>query len=117
MLGTLRGLLSLGCAGAICRSELVILDIDDIREEDNGLCVTIRRRKTVLFGVEFEKGILADAHLETYPVCAYQAVIEAPHFSSRAILELSIAMAISQIGVPMSVPWPGRSRTLRASPG
>jgi site-specific recombinase XerD len=41
-----RALLLLGFAGAFRRSELVALDVDDLRETEGGLLVTIRRSKT-----------------------------------------------------------------------
>jgi hypothetical protein len=37
--------LLIGYAGALRRSELVALDVDDISENDEGLVVTIRRSK------------------------------------------------------------------------
>ena len=41
-----RALLLLGFAGALRRSELVALDLEDLTETDKGLDVIIRRSKT-----------------------------------------------------------------------
>ena len=40
-----RALLLIGFAGALRRSELVALDVDDITEDDEGLVVVLRRSK------------------------------------------------------------------------
>src|SRR3954462_11354662 len=39
-------LVLLGFAGALRRSELIALDVEDLEEFEMGLCVTIRRSKT-----------------------------------------------------------------------
>jgi site-specific recombinase XerD len=41
-----RALLLLGFAGALRRSELVALDVDDLEEAEGGLCIRIVRSKT-----------------------------------------------------------------------
>jgi site-specific recombinase XerD len=52
-----RALLALGFAGAFRRSELVALDVEDLREDPEGLRVLVRRSKTDQEGAGFEKAI------------------------------------------------------------
>jgi len=50
-----RALLALGFAGAFRRSELVVLDVKDLREDPEGLRVMVRRSKVDQEGRGFEK--------------------------------------------------------------
>jgi site-specific recombinase XerD len=52
-----RALLGLGFAGAFRRSELVALNVSDLREDKDGLRVLVRRSKTDQAGKGFEKAI------------------------------------------------------------
>lgn len=52
-----KALLALGFAGAFRRSELVALDVADLREDRDGLRVMVRRSKTDQEGQGFEKAI------------------------------------------------------------
>ncbi|BCM88113.1 site-specific integrase [Methylobacterium indicum] len=52
-----RALLALGFAGAFRRSELVALDVVDLREDPEGLRVLVRRSKVDQEGAGFEKAI------------------------------------------------------------
>lgn len=52
-----RALLALGFAGAFRRSELVALDVEDLREDPEGLRVVVRRSKVDQEGRGFEKAI------------------------------------------------------------
>jgi site-specific recombinase XerD len=52
-----RALLALGFAGAFRRSELVALDVEDLREDPEGLRVLVRRSKVDQEGRGFEKAI------------------------------------------------------------
>lgn len=52
-----RALLALGFAGAFRRSELVALDVEDLREDPEGLRVVVRRSKIDQEGRGFEKAI------------------------------------------------------------
>ena len=52
-----RALLALGFAGAFRRSELVALDVSDLREDPEGLRVMVRRSKVDQEGRGFEKAI------------------------------------------------------------
>ncbi|SDO59515.1 Site-specific recombinase XerD [Methylobacterium phyllostachyos] len=52
-----RAILALGFAGAFRRSELVALDVEDLREDPEGLRVMVRRSKVDQEGRGFEKAI------------------------------------------------------------
>lgn len=52
-----RALLALGFAGAFRRSELVAIDVSDLREDPEGLRVMVRRSKVDQEGAGFEKAI------------------------------------------------------------
>jgi site-specific recombinase XerD len=52
-----KALLALGFAGAFRRSELVALDVEDLREDPEGLRVLVRRSKVDQEGAGFEKAI------------------------------------------------------------
>lgn len=52
-----RALLALGFAGAFRRSELVALDVEDLREDPEGLRVLVRKSKVDQEGKGFEKAI------------------------------------------------------------
>jgi integrase len=52
-----RALLALGFAGAFRRSELVALNVADLRDDPEGLRVTVRKSKTDQQGAGFEKPI------------------------------------------------------------
>lgn len=52
-----RALLALGFAGAFRRSELVALDVEDLRDDPEGLRVMVRRSKVDQEGRGFEKAI------------------------------------------------------------
>jgi integrase len=71
-----RALLLLGFAGAMRRSELVALDVDDLTTDDEGLVVTIRKSKTDQAGEGRKIGIPKGEHEETCPVRAVQAWLE-----------------------------------------
>jgi integrase len=68
-----RALLLLGFAGAFRRSELVALDVADLRDVPEGLRVFLRRSKTDQEGRGAAKGIPYGERRETCPVRAWQA--------------------------------------------
>lgn len=72
-----RVLLLLGFAGAFRRSELVALDVADVRISRAGLTITIRRSKTDQEGAGRTIGITPGANKTTCPVRAYQAWLKA----------------------------------------
>ncbi|MCJ2140050.1 site-specific integrase [Methylobacterium sp. E-066] len=59
-----RALLALGFAGAFRRSELVALDVKDLREDPEGLRVTVRRSKVDQEGRGFEKAIPTGRYIQ-----------------------------------------------------
>ncbi len=62
-----RALLALGFAGAFRRSELVALDVSDLREDPEGLRVLVRRSKVDQEGAGLEKAIPAAASFGRCP--------------------------------------------------
>jgi integrase len=72
-----RALLLLGFAGAFRRSELVGLDVGDVRETSDGLVVTLRVSKTDQAGEGSTKGIPYGSTPHTCPVRAVRLWLEA----------------------------------------
>ncbi len=68
-----RALLLLGFAGAMRRSELVGLDVDDVVETEEGLVVNIRKSKTDQEGMGRKIGIPYGSHPPTCPVRSLRA--------------------------------------------
>lgn len=88
-----RALLLLGFAGAFRRSELVGLDVGDLRSTPQGLIVTLRRSKTDQEGEGAEKGIPKGRDRELCPVRAVQAWLKAASLESGPLFR-----AISRSG-------------------
>ena len=80
-----RALLLLGFAGAMRRSELVALDVDDVHQVEEGLVVTIRRSKTDQEGAGRAVGIPYGSQLPTCPVRALRAWLEASGITEGAL--------------------------------
>jgi site-specific recombinase XerD len=78
-------LLLLGFSGAFRRSELVGLDVEDLRFIREGLKVTLRRSKTDQEGEGIEKGITYGSHPETCPVRALEGWLHAAEISSGPV--------------------------------
>jgi site-specific recombinase XerD len=72
-----RALILIGFAGALRRSELVALDINDVDEDADGLVLRIRRSKTDQEAVGETKGLPYGSHPATCPVRAWRAWIDA----------------------------------------
>jgi integrase len=68
-----RALLLIGFAGALRRSELVALDVEDISEDENGLRLRLRRSKTDQEGSSRVVGVPYGSHPATCPVRAWRA--------------------------------------------
>jgi integrase len=68
-----RALLLIGFAGALRRSELVALDVEDITEDDHGLRLRLRRSKTDPEGEGRIVGVPYGSHPATCPVRAWRA--------------------------------------------
>jgi len=80
-----RALLVLGLAGALRRSELVALDVDDVVETVDGLRVNLRWSKTDQEGVGAKVGLPFGSDLLTCPVRAHRAWLAASGISAGAI--------------------------------
>jgi site-specific recombinase XerD len=80
-----RALLLLGFAGAFRRSELVGLDVGDVRETSDGLVVTLRRSKTDQEGRGVERGIPYGSNRATCPVRAVRAWLEVHAFRTEPV--------------------------------
>lgn len=68
-----RALLLLGFAGALRRSELVALDVEDLRARQEGLAVLIARSKT---GQDGGASVIAIPRVPGSPYCPVQAVFD-----------------------------------------
>jgi integrase len=68
-----RALLQFGFVGALRRSELVDLRVEDVAIVADGLRQRIRRGKTDHLGQGAEIGLPRWRHAETYPVRAFEA--------------------------------------------
>ncbi len=68
-----RALLLIGFAGALRRSELVALQVEDISRDASGLRLRIRRGKTDRAGEGAELGLPRGRHVETCPERAFEA--------------------------------------------
>ena len=71
-----RAILLVGFAGALRRSELVGLDVGDVKPADAGTVLTLRRSKTDQEGAGREVGIPYGSHRETCPVRSLQKWLE-----------------------------------------
>jgi len=81
-----RVLLLVGFAGALRRSELVALDVEDIEQRDEGLVVRIRRSKTDPEGAGRLVGIPYGSHPATCPVRSVRTWLEATAISAGPLL-------------------------------
>jgi len=101
-----------GCAAALCRSELVALEVADLSFEPEGVVLTIRRSKTDREGAGATVAIPLDAEDGSCPVLALRRWLAAaaigtgrvsrridrhghlgPTFSDRALAEIVAARA------------------------
>jgi site-specific recombinase XerD len=78
-----RALLALGFAGAFRRSELVALDVEDLREDPEGLRVMVRRSKVDQEGRGFEKAIPTGRYVQ--PVRLVREWLDAAGISSGPV--------------------------------
>ncbi len=81
-----RVLLLFGFASAMRRSELVALTVEDLEQTERGLLVTLRRSKTDQEGHGHTRAIPLGRSLETCPVAALNAWIEAAGISEGRLL-------------------------------
>lgn len=80
-----RALLLLAFCGAFRRSEVVSLDMEDIRHEREGLRVRLRRSKTDQEGESMEKGISYQSDPDVCPVRALVSWVEAAQLTKGPI--------------------------------
>jgi integrase len=80
-----RALVLLGYAGALRRSELVALDVEDIADTADGLVVTIRRSKTDQEGAGATIGVPYGSDPATCPVRTYRAHLARSGIISGAV--------------------------------
>jgi site-specific recombinase XerC len=100
-----RALLLLGFAGAFRRSELVALDVSDIKEEEDGARVTIRRSKTDQEGMGVTIAIVRGGTAATCPVRALRAWLDAASIAEGAIFR-PVAKG-DELPTPHGLPQPG----------
>jgi len=106
-----RALLLLGFAGAFRRSELVGLDVEDLKFTRNGIVVTVRRSKTDQTSKGMQKWIPYGSKPESCPVRAVKAWIDAAgiqegplfrsvnrhgHVSERRLSDRTVAMVVKR---------------------
>lgn len=80
-----RALVLIGFAGAFRRSELVSLNIEDIKADRNGITVTLRHSKTDQEGQGIKKGIPYGSNPDTCPVRALTDWLNASGITEGAI--------------------------------
>lgn len=80
-----RALLLIGFAGALRRSELVALNVDDVSFVDNGLEILIRRSKTDQEAKGEKKGIPFGSDPATCPVRALRAWLNESHLQKGSL--------------------------------
>ena len=80
-----RAMLLLGFAGAMRRSELAALNVEDVEIKPQGLFVTIQRSKTDQLGEGQVIGIPYGSTYETCPVRSMQAWLEASGITEGAL--------------------------------
>ncbi len=88
-----RALVLVGFAGALRRSELVGLDVDDVDFETAGIVLRLRRSKTNQEGELEEVAVLYGSDPQTCPVRALQAWLAA-----GAIVEGPLFRAVDRVG-------------------
>jgi integrase len=83
-----RALLLLGFMGALRRSELIALNIEDLEETREGLILHIRRSKTDQEGEGRKVGIPEGADQATCPVWAVEQWLQAAKIESGAVFRV-----------------------------
>ena len=79
-----RTLLLFGYAGALRRSELVALDVEDVSEDDAGLRLVLRKSKTDQEAEGAIRGLPYGSHPATCPVRAWRRWLEVSGITSGA---------------------------------
>lgn len=89
-----RAMLLIGFAGAFRRSEIVSLDVEDLKFSGEGLTIMLRRSKTDQDATGRKIGIPYGSHPETCPVRSLTAWIEAAAITNGALFR-----GVTQTGV------------------
>jgi integrase len=79
-----RTLMLFGFAGALRRSELVALDVEDVSEDDGGLRLVLRRSKTDQDAEGATRGLPYGSHPATCPVRAWRRWLDVSGIQSGA---------------------------------
>ena len=102
-----RALLALGFAGAFRRSELVALDVEDLREDPEGLRVMVRRSKVDQEGRGFEKAIPHGRFIR--PVALVREWLDAAGITAGPVFRpVSRSGRVRQVGDGSPAPAPHR---------
>ena len=88
-----RALLLIGFAGALRRSELVAIDVEDVSEDDDGLLLLLKRSKGDQEGEGAIRGLPYGSRPATCPVRAWRAWLEA-----SAVMEGPAFRAVTKHG-------------------
>jgi site-specific recombinase XerD len=80
-----RALLIIGFAGGFRRSELAAINFADVKDDDDGLTILIRRSKTDQEGEGRKIGIAYGSNRETCPVRAYRKWIAAAQITEGPV--------------------------------
>jgi integrase len=80
-----RALLLIGFAGAFRRSELVALDVADLKFQEEGLLITLRRSKTDQEGAGRPVAIPDGTHADTCPVRALRSWLDSAAISDGPV--------------------------------
>jgi integrase len=99
-----RALLLVGYAGAMRRSELVALNVDDVNILEAGIEVTIRRSKTDQEGVGCTLEVPFGRHVGTCPVRALKAWLDRSGITSGPIFRSADHNVVAEVRLsPQSV--------------
>ena len=109
-----RTLLLFGFAGALRRSELVALDVEDVSEDDGGLRLVLRRSKTDQEAEGTIRGLPYGSHPATCPVRAWRRWLDRiRHRRPARRSDPSIVTATSGPSASATGRWPTWSSAAR----
>ena len=112
-----RTLLLFGFAGALRRSELVALDVEDVSEDDGGLRLVLRRSKTDQEAEGTTRGLPYGSHPATCPVRAWRRWLDSiGHRDRPGVPVRRAATATSAPSTSATGPWPTSSSAGRSQP-
>ena len=112
-----RTLLLFGFAGALRRSELVALDVEDVSEDDGGLRLVLRRSKTDQEAEGATRGLPYGSHPATCPVRAWRRWLAASGIDDRPGVPLRRSPRPARApSASATGPWPTWSSAVRWPP-